>query len=45
MRNVFSFILGAFFLLLAFGCQQGEDSYDDTPETNLNALWEIIDQH
>ena len=45
MRNVFAFILGAFFLSLAFGCQQGEDSYDDTPETNLNALWEIIDQH
>jgi len=26
-------------------CQKGLDEYDDSPETNLEVLWEIIDQH
>ena len=37
------------FLLLALmlgfcSCQTGESEYDETPQTNLNALWTIIDQ-
>jgi len=36
-------------LLLAFvmglcSCQRGESEYDETPQTNLDALWTIIDQ-
>ncbi len=26
-------------------CQKGLDEYDNSPETNLQVLWEIIDQH
>ena len=36
-------------LLLAFvltlcSCQRGESDYDETPQTNLDALWNIIDR-
>lgn len=32
------------FLLVLTSCQQGDFSYDDTPQGNLDALWTIIDQ-
>lgn len=33
-----------FVLVILSSCQKGEDEYDVSPETNVNALWEIIDQ-
>lgn len=41
-------ILCATFCVLAVGlqsCQRGCSEYDDDPQTNLQALWDIIDQH
>lgn len=40
---------GKLLLLLAFvltlcSCQRGESDYDETPQTNLDALWNIIDR-
>ena len=32
-----------FVLVILSSCQKGEDEYDVSPETNVNALWEIID--
>jgi len=32
------------FLLLLMSCQQGDASYDETPQNNLDALWTLIDQ-
>jgi len=31
-------------VVLLTACQQGESSYDDTPQGNLDALWTLIDQ-
>ena len=36
------YIIAAVFALL--GCQHGESSFDETPQSNLDALWELIDQ-
>lgn len=36
------YIIAAVFVLL--GCQHGEAEFDDTPQSNLDALWELIDQ-
>ena len=33
------------FLFLLMSCQRGESEYDATPQSNLNALWTLIDQH
>ena len=30
--------------LLLFSCQRGESEYDATPQSNLDALWRLIDQ-
>ena len=42
MRLLLCLVVG--FMLLA-GCQRGVDEYDDTPQTNVDALWRIIDEH
>lgn len=42
MKHVLSILV---MLLVALtSCQQGEYSYDDTPQGNLDALWTLIDQ-
>ena len=35
---------GAVILLLLISCQKAEQTYDDTPQGNLDALWTMIDQ-
>lgn len=36
----------ALLICLSFpSCQKGMDEYDSSPEANMQALWEIIDQH
>lgn len=33
-----------FLCLALLGCQKGDYEYDETPQSNLDALWELIDQ-
>jgi len=40
--SIFLIIFISSFLL---SCQRGESEYDDTPQSNMKALWTIIDQH
>ena len=43
MKRLLLLLLGTCSLLLS-SCQHGELSYDTTPQSNLDALWTIIDQ-
>lgn len=38
-------ILAIFTCSLFLGCQQGESEYDNTPQHNLDCLWQTIEQH
>lgn len=44
MRNFFNYIIALFLTCSFAACQEAED-WDNTPQGNLDALWEIIDQH
>ena len=33
-----------FLCLALLGCQKSDYEYDETPQSNLDALWELIDQ-
>lgn len=44
MKHIFLLLLLAPCFMLLSSCQEGDYAYDDTPQGNLDALWEIIDQ-
>lgn len=44
MNTLHKILIPVFCYLLLVGCQQGEE-YDNTPQTNMEALWRIIDEH
>lgn len=44
MQKLTSLLLALSLMFTLSSCQEAED-WDDTPQGNLDALWEIIDQH
>ena len=45
MKKMMRFLSVLFATLAFLSCQKGLDDYNSSPEANLEALWEIIDQH
>lgn len=44
MKKLSAFLI-IFISVFLTSCQQGDFSYDDTPQGNLDALWTLIDEH
>lgn len=45
MRKILCYFILVLIMVGMHACQQGWDEYDDDPQVNLEALWQIIDEH